>query len=148
MVYGFEILKAQLYQESRLNPNAVSPVGAQGMGQIMPATLAQVAQELKIKNPNPFSASQNITMTAYYMSKMLRFWSAKRPLSDKVSLAWAGYNGGNKYLLDAQRLCNKAILYKGIAACLPKVPKVDYNQVLDYVNKNWHWYNKMKGSKL
>jgi SLT domain-containing protein len=64
--YGLtpEMFLAQIKQESNWNTNAVSRVGAQGLGQIMPAT----AKELGVKNVNdPY---ENIEASARYMGQL------------------------------------------------------------------------------
>ncbi|MGV8475861.1 lytic transglycosylase domain-containing protein, partial [Pseudomonas aeruginosa] len=67
-------------QESRGDPNAVSPKGARGLGQLMPATAAELGVD-------PTDPRQNIFGTARYLSQQLdRFGS--------VPLALAAYNAG------------------------------------------------------
>lgn len=75
------IMLAQLWQESRFNPAAVSPKGAKGIAQFMPAT----ARRFGITDP--FDIEQSIRGQAKYM----------RFLLDKFgdyALALAGYNAG------------------------------------------------------
>lgn len=75
------IMLAQLWQESRFNPRAVSPKGAKGIAQFMPAT----ARRFGITDP--FDIEQSIRGQAKYM----------RFLLDKFgdyALALAGYNAG------------------------------------------------------
>jgi cell wall-associated NlpC family hydrolase len=57
------LLAAQLYQESGFNPNAVSGVGAQGIGQVMPGTWALYADK-GTPLTNPWDPSQAIPMAA------------------------------------------------------------------------------------
>jgi Transglycosylase SLT domain/D-alanyl-D-alanine carboxypeptidase/Putative Flp pilus-assembly TadE/G-like len=75
------LLAAQLYQESRFNPFARSPAGAQGIAQFMPGTAA--AYGLR----NPFDAGQAIDAQARMMRDLLRRFGA-------VDLALAAYNAG------------------------------------------------------
>jgi hypothetical protein len=75
------LLAAQLMAESGFNPLAVSPAGASGIAQFMPATAA--AYGLK----DPFDASQAIDAQAHLMSDLLRQFG-------QVSLALAAYNAG------------------------------------------------------
>ncbi len=58
------ILQAVAYQESRYKPSAVSPAGAQGLLQIMPATGTSLGLQ------NPFDAQQNANAGASYLASL------------------------------------------------------------------------------
>lgn len=58
------ILQAVAYQESRYNPSAVSPAGAQGLLQLMPATGASLGVS------DPFDAQQNADGGAKYLAQL------------------------------------------------------------------------------
>lgn len=70
-----------IWKESRFNPNAVSPVGAQGIAQFMPSTARIRGLE------DPFDSAQALPASAAFL----------RELKDRFGswgLAAAGYNGG------------------------------------------------------
>lgn len=75
------LLDALVWTESRYNPFAISPAGAAGLGQLMPAT----AKELGVFNR--FDPMANIFGAARYLRQMLDRFGV-------VHLAVAAYNAG------------------------------------------------------
>lgn len=90
--YGFDplMLAAQGYQESALNQQAKSPVGAIGVMQIMPATGA----ELKVGDIH--LTEPNIHGGAKYMDQLMTryFADAKFDEQNRTLFAFASYNCG------------------------------------------------------
>jgi soluble lytic murein transglycosylase-like protein len=121
----WRLLKAQLMQESGLKPDAVSPVGAQGIAQFMPATWAEMKQvlqrELRIAEPSPFKIEHAIPACAIYMRKCYEAWTAPRPELDRYCLALASYNAGIGNIMKAQALSGGANDYVSIIAYLHRV---------------------------
>jgi len=131
--------KAQLYQESRLDPQAVSPVGARGLAQFMPATWEETSQQLGFNDATPHQAEYAILAGAYYMAKLRASWSAPRPEMDKHSLALASYNAGFGNILKAQRLCLGVARYAEIVRCLPEVTGQHSKETIEYVKRVWKY---------
>jgi soluble lytic murein transglycosylase-like protein len=76
-----EFFTRLIWQESRFDPSAVSPAGAQGIAQFMPGT----ARAYGLRNP--FDAGAAIDAQAHLMHDLLRRFAA-------VPLALAAYNAG------------------------------------------------------
>lgn len=128
--------KAQLCQESHLNPDAVSPVGAEGLSQIMPATYAEVVRQLnwdsRIKAFNPERA---IRAGAYYQWRMRKVWGPEgRTGGDRNRLGAAAYNAGTGSILKAQTRCGGARLWEHIAPCLADVTGKYSAETIGYVS--------------
>ncbi|MGE4529246.1 MAG: transglycosylase SLT domain-containing protein [Rhodospirillaceae bacterium] len=113
--------KAQLYQESRLDPAAVSPVGAAGLAQIMPGTWEDLRTQLRLGPAASPHDDIAIAAGAYYMAQLRRAWTAPRPPDRRQALAQASYNAGLGNILSAQRSCGGARDWPDIAPCLPAV---------------------------
>ena len=139
----WRLWKAQLWQESRFDPDAVSPVGARGLAQFMPATWAEVSQQMKINRLSPHLAEPAIEAGAFYMARLRQNWSSPRPEQDRHSLALASYNAGLGNLLKAQRACDGALLYANIAQCLPQITGAHAQETLYYVPAVWRWYRNL-----
>ncbi len=84
------LMAAQGFQESRLNQDAKSPVGAIGVMQLMPATW----KDMKVGDIHETEA--NIHAGVKYIRFMVDQYFAKEPMDDrnKVLFAFASYNAG------------------------------------------------------
>lgn len=87
------ILCALIAQESRFDPNAVSPVGAKGLTQIMDGTAEMISWRFTwtYYDGIAFDPEKSVLMGAYYLSRMIDLNKG----DVKVGLAY--YNGGYKY---------------------------------------------------
>lgn len=80
------LLASLIATESSFNPRAVSPCGAQGLGQLMPDT----ARDLGVNDP--FDPEQNIAGTAKHLGWLSSYW-AKQP-QRRWELVLASYLAG------------------------------------------------------
>lgn len=84
--YGVDplLVTALVSQESAFYQGAMSPVGATGLGQLMPETAADLGV-------NPYDAQENMDGCVRYLADLLYYWSAS---NDPTALALASYNAG------------------------------------------------------
>lgn len=77
-----ELIRAVIQTESAFNPTAESPVGAQGLMQLMPALQKDMGVD------DPFDPEQNIMAGARYLKQLLKSHHGDIPLT------LASYNAG------------------------------------------------------
>lgn len=135
--YGVDptLLKSMTKQESRGKADARSPVGAQGLMQLMPAT----ARELGVRDP--FDPEQNVMGGAKYMNQLLKRYDGD------TKLALAAYNAGMGNI-------DKAIKLAGtrdadtVLATLPRVTGKHSKETQGYVHNISGYYAAYAGSTL
>lgn len=137
-VVPWQVYWGQLYQESRMNPAARSPAGAEGIAQFMPGTASDIFPRLGYSPLDRRLAGPSIQAGALYMAHLRRSWSADRPETDRHNLALASYNAGMGHLLTAQRLCG-GNLYAQIMACLPQVTGRHAAETMGYAPAIRRW---------
>ncbi|MFP1929838.1 transglycosylase SLT domain-containing protein [Lonsdalea quercina] len=95
---------AQLHQESGWNPQAVSPVGAQGLAQFMPATaewFSGIMPELNTNQTfNPGWAIRALTQYDHWLWERLR---GANPC-ERMAMTLSAYNGGLGWVQRDRRL--------------------------------------------
>jgi membrane-bound lytic murein transglycosylase F len=134
--------KAQGIQESGLDAQALSPVGARGIMQVMPGTWIEIQKAMGWRGISPYSAAHNIFGGVWYQARMARIWSGRaRSRGEAYDLGLASYNAGAGTILQAQALCADARLWPAIAPCLAAVSgSANARQTTDYVRliAKWH----------
>lgn len=84
-----KLIKAVIYVESRGDVNAISPVGAKGLMQLMDETGEEWHKNLEMEGPyNPYDERQNVAIGKAYILWLLSKFSGD------IELALAAYNAG------------------------------------------------------
>lgn len=101
--YGqdWRLITAQMYQESKFDPKAVSWVGAQGLMQVMPRTGQQLGF-VNLQDPR-----ESIHAGVKYMHHLINRFDHKLPIQERIRFALASYNVGYGHMLDARRLARE-----------------------------------------
>ncbi len=124
-----DLVRAVIQVESAFNPRAVSPKGAMGLMQLMPATAAQFGVR------DPFNPAENIRAGVTYLRQLLDRYG------DNEQLALAAYNAGPNAV---QKYGNKVPPYKetqnyvlkitGIRGTVRPAPSARIYRVTDIVD--------------
>lgn len=147
-------LIAQAVQESRFNPNAISPAGAVGIAQFMSPTARQVGEELKSKlalfkdgfdRENPI---QSIWAQTYYMNKLFNVWNKGRTSDERIKLAFASYNAGTGNILEAQKKSGDKKFWDNIKIYLPLVTGENSKETIGYVDYIFKYANDVNKTIL
>lgn len=139
----WRLLKAQYYQESRLNPDARSPVGAAGIAQFMPATWRQVTKELGWVGLDARAVAPAIEAGAYYMMQQRRTFKSHADWS-RHKHALGGYNAGAGNIRKAAQLCGSPAEWEETVTCLPRVTGHHSAETKTYIERIWLWYRGLQ----
>jgi membrane-bound lytic murein transglycosylase F len=95
--FDWRAITAQMYVESRFDPEAVSSFGATGLMQVMPATAVEVGLT-RLRDPD-----EGLHAGVKYMNWVrARFEDEEIALSDRLVFALAAYNAGYGHVSDAR----------------------------------------------
>ena len=140
--------KAQLYQESKLDPLARSPAGAEGLAQFMGPTWGDVAPALGYGLADRRLAGAAIDGGAYYMAQLSQRWRLMPDWAEVQHHAQAGYNAGNGNIARAWRLCGEPSEWGLTMICLNEITGQHSTETITYVDRIWHlWWPKMEAEK-
>jgi len=102
-LYNFDwrLIVAQMYQESRFDPNVVSSSGARGLMQVLPRT----AKEMGFRNVK--DPPTGIHAGVKYLDVMQGRGPQELDASNRVFFALASYNAGAGHVMDARILARQ-----------------------------------------
>ena len=143
----WRLIKCQMRQESAFNPRIVSPCGAIGLMQIMPAT----GLSLGVSRDRLFDPEENIRAGIIYLKRQYDRFPEIPEHGEKLKFALASYNGGRGYINQAVALDRKEgalwqtwdgvkqYLKRDDCAAGGKHP--DHRQIIAYVDRIWADYS-------
>ena len=145
--FDWKLFKAQGVAESELNPNAVSPVGARGLMQVMPATFAAIASHQRgwtsIDSPE-----WNIATGIIFDRDLWRRWEPDVAPGECARFAFASYNAGDGTISRAVGVARGAQLdptvWTSVVKVAPTVKRWRHQETLGYVRKIEGTYQVLK----
>ena len=143
---NWRLVKNQIRQESAFNSHAVSPCGAIGLMQIMPAT----GQYLGVSREKLFNPETNLKAGIAYLRQQYDRFPEITEQQERLKFALASYNGGRGYINRAIALARKEDApwktwegvkqYLGSDDCSVSGKRPDYRQIITYVDRIWADY--------
>lgn len=136
--FDWRHFKAQAIAESNLDNDAVSPVGAKGLMQIMPVTYEEIRNKHTYIKGSSDIPRWNIASGIYYDRRMWNIWTSERPFQDRLDFMYASYNAGAGNVIKAQKLVKKPDdpnLWLSVKSKLHKVTGKHSNETLTYVER-------------
>ncbi|MBI4714429.1 MAG: transglycosylase SLT domain-containing protein [Nitrospirae bacterium] len=163
-VCDWRLIQAQIRQESNFNPKALSPCGARGLLQLMPAT----AEEMGYTAEELWDPRKNLSAGIKFLRDQYRCFAEIPDHNERLKFALAAYNGGRGYVNAALRLAyefelKEPMRYKALKSgqwqkweftkeklktpsCFVMVGGVkkhpDWRQILGYVAAIWKTYER------
>ena len=142
------VLKTICWIESRLNPDAASQVGAQGLCQVMPSTAGDL-EKRGVWRGRLRIAKDNAEAAALVFAKYWRFWSTPRPGREcRLEVTLASYNAGPGNIAEAQAKAGGALCWERIRAHLREVTGRHARETIDYVSRFWEAWRQLRGHSL
>lgn len=113
-----------------MDPSAVSPVGAEGLLQVMPATYAEVVRTLHWDGAvSAFDPARAVDAGAYYQRRSRLAWrSDGRTPEERNRWGLCAYNAGLGSCLKAQAKCGAPVLWANAAPCLADITGAAFSQ--------------------
>lgn len=132
-------LKAMAIVESGLNPEAVSPVGAMGLMQLMPGTARETAAKIGVPYRDDtvlFVPHCNIQLGAAYTMRCWQVWREEDGL-ERIRFAIGSYNAGIGNIVRAQKLAmdngEATNAWASITRYLPAVTGTNAAETINHV---------------
>jgi soluble lytic murein transglycosylase-like protein len=153
----WKLIKAQAFIESGFNPNAVSPCGAKGLMQMMPATALAIVGPTDAGDP-VFDPEENVKAGIAYDRNQFDHYTEIPDICERLKFSLAAYNGGRGYINVALGIARwKELGDSDIARarpglwqtwaytsrfladplCVVKGEHPDHKQITEYVEKIW-----------
>lgn len=124
----------------------MSPVGARGLAQFMPATW----RDMEKRFGGRASPHDDISIEygAYYMSRKMHTWRRDRPKFEQWRLGLASYNAGTGNIIKAQSLCDNRRTWSEISKCLHRVTgDRNSHETKTYVPRIERWWSQLAEGK-
>lgn len=133
--------------ESRQKPDALSPVGAAGLCQIMPAT-AEGLERRGFWRGKLRDARSNVKAHALVMNSKWHFWVTPRPgLECRLEMTIASYNAGEGNIEKARAIA-RALCWEKTRAKLHLVTGRHAEETINYLSRFWATWRRLKGYGL
>lgn len=157
-VHGFDwrLIAAQIYQESHIDPQALSPKGATGLMQLTSAIL----EDFEILDPT--DPVKNVEAGVAYLKSLYEVFDEALGI-DRLKLALASYNIGLGHVYDAREIARQKGLdpdrWSSLVKTLPLLQQPDYyrdarhgyckgSQPVRYVERVMFYYGILKRREL
>jgi len=144
--YDWKLFKAQSIAESGLTPDALSPVGARGLMQLMPSTFADI-QSANTEFKSIDDPVWNIAAGIYYDKQLYNKWNEIESKEEKFNFTFGSYNAGRGTILKAQEKAKLKDLdhtdWNNISLVAPEVPKWRHEETLNYVERIIKFHNQL-----
>ena len=133
-----DLFQRLIQTESAFDPNAKSPRGAMGLGQLMPATAQELGLSLKKDDAigSVWHPKSNLDASARYLRKLFEKYSGKGILENEAwNFAAGAYNAGMGNIGRAMNKLGKVEKWDQVASVLPQITGKYSAETINYVNR-------------